>query len=235
VKHPWTKSLLNFFYPNRCPGCGTLLTARELVCEACGEEMVIGQDDYCHVCGKVVCVCKHRSFAYDRAVVCTGYHGCTVPAVIAMKESANTNFAYFTAGILAERIRYSLIYGQPDCVMPVPMHRSKERMRGYNQASLIGRELAALLEIPFRDDVLYKNRTKRAQHTLNAQERARNVGSFGIRNTQVDGLRILLCDDVLTTGSTMNRCAELLKEHGAEAVIAAAAATTIPRKQEEAT
>ncbi len=229
----WTRSLLNFFYPNRCPACDSLISAHALLCEACAEKLLLGQDDYCHLCGKVNCICKHVQYAYDQAVVCSAYAEGTIPAIIALKSSRNTNFAPYAAQILANRLELGIYYKQIDCVMPVPMHSQKQRLRGYNQAALIAKEIARLMERPYREDVLTKGAGKIAQHKLNAAERARNVESFGIRETDLTGMRILLCDDVLTTGNTMNRCAALLKEQSAACVIAAAAATTIPKKQED--
>lgn len=225
------KPLCDLLWPNCCPGCNTVLHPGELVCEICGEHMILPHDAVCHICGKAACVCKKRSFAYDRAVAACKYTDQTVSAVIRMKRSGNTNFAYFSARILADRIRYSLNFGQLDCVMPVPMHPSKERQRGYNQAALIADEIASLLSLPCRKDVLYKNKSRKEQHKLkNPEDRQKNVSSFGIHDIRLDGMRILLCDDVLTTGSTMDRCAALLKQNGASVVVAAAAATTIPKQ-----
>lgn len=224
------KHLSNLLWPNRCPGCNAFLLPEELICEVCGEHMLLAHDAICHVCGKAACVCGKRTYAYDRAVTACRYAEETVPAVVAMKLARNTNFAYFAARILAERLQHSLIYGELDCVMPVPMHPANERRRGYNQAALIAKELARLLELPYREDVLYKEKGLKAQHDLSAEERQKNVSIFKSNETALDGMRILLCDDVLTTGSTMNRCAELLRQNGASAVVIAAAATTIPRE-----
>lgn len=228
MKRTWMNYLIELLFPNRCPGCDAILYPGELVCESCGERMILPHDAVCHTCGKVLCVCKKRSFSYDRAVVACRYRDETVSAIVSMKRSRNTNFARFSARILADRIRYSLNYGTFDCVVPVPMHPSKQRRRGYNQAELIAEEMASLLEIPCRNDILCKDNNRQEQHKLNAEERMRNVSSFGIHDIPLDGMRILLCDDVLTTGSTMNRCAALLKQNGAEAVVIAAAATTVP-------
>lgn len=195
--------------------------------------LLLEQDGYCHDCGKIICRCSYFPHAYDRAVVCSAYKEGTVPAVIALKKSVNTNFAVYAAQILAKRLELGAAYYKKiDCIMPVPMHRSKQRLRGYNQAALIGREIAHLMELPYREDVLLKGRSKLEQHRLSAQERAKNVESFSIRECSLSGMRILLCDDVLTTGNTMHRCAELLKERGASAVIAAAAATSVPKNKE---
>ena len=227
-------SLLNFLLPNRCPGCDAILHAGELLCSECEEKILLPHDDYCHVCGKLLCKCQHHPPVYDMAVVCARYTGepddPAVRAVWALKNSMNTNFAAFTASILAERLRHSLDYGQYDCVTAVPMHRTKQRRRGYNQAGLIGRALAEELRIPYRNDLLCKTRSNIAQHNLTAAERAKNVSTFGVNDVRLDGMRILLCDDVLTTGATLNRCAALLHSSGAAFVTVAVAATT-SRKQ----
>lgn len=224
----WKRSLYELLWPNRCPGCNALIGPHRVVCDACGEQMLIEHDAVCRRCGKVGCICGKKQLAYDRAVAACAYEDKAAAAVIRMKRSANTNFAAFAARILAERIRGSVDIGPIDCVMPVPMHPSKIRRRGYNQAALIAKEIAAELALPYREDVLCKGKTRHAQHELSAAQRAQNVGSFSIRDIPLVGQRILLCDDVLTTGSTMSRCAELLKQNGAAAVIAAAAATTAP-------
>ena len=230
MKSKWTRSLLELLWPNRCPGCNALIGSDKVVCEACGERMLLEHDAVCRRCGKVGCICDKKQLAYDRAVAACAYAEETIPAIIRMKQSQNTNFAEFAARILAERLRHGIDFGEIDCVMPVPMHPSKERLRGYNQAALIARAVAAELSLPCREDVLYKDKVGRAQHELTAAERANNVDSFQIHDIPLDGQRILLCDDVLTTGSTMSRCAALLKQQGAAAVIAAAAATTVPHK-----
>lgn len=224
----WKKHLYSVLFPNRCPGCDTILHPDELVCERCGERMILEHDAVCRTCGKVACVCKTQRFHYDKAFAACRYADETVSAIVRMKLSQNTNFAYFSARILAERIRHSVNLGEPDCVMPVPMHPSKERRRGYNQAALIAQEVGALLSLPCRNDVLFKRKSKTEQHHLNAAQRRENAESFGIRDIPLDGIQVLLCDDVLTTGSTLSYCAALLKQNGASAVIAAAAATTVP-------
>lgn len=225
----WTSSLLNFFYPNRCPACDRILTAHELLCKPCSDALPLSQEQYCRICGKPDCMCRQTALSYDGAVVCSAYTEGTVRAILQLKQSRNTNFAIFAARILAERLHEEHL--QFDCVIPVPMHRSKERMRGYNQATLIAKEIARILELPLYEDILIKHRSAVSQHELTADERAAHLDSFGITAQRLDGLRILLCDDVLTTGNTLNRCAALLKENGAASVYAAVAATTIRKNR----
>lgn len=223
-------SLLNLLLPNRCPGCDAFLHSDELLCPACEEKILLPHDDYCHVCGMLRCKCGTHPPDYDMAVICARYTGepddPAVRAIWELKNSLNTNFAAFAGNMIAQRIRHCPDYGVFDCVTAVPMHRAKLRKRGYNQAELIGRRIAAELTVPYRNDLLRKERSDMAQHSLNASARAANVASFAARDVSLDGMRILLCDDVLTTGATMNRCALLLRSCGASFVTAAAAAAT---------
>lgn len=226
IRNTLTNSLLDFFFPNRCPVCMKLIGKNALLCPECQAEILLDSDKFCTGCGKIPCICQKCRPIYDTAAAACIYpsHG-TSQAVIRLKQGTNINFAFFAAGVLAEKLKNTEIYGNFDCIMPVPMHWIKQHRRGYNQAALIGRELSRLLDVPYREDVLYKQRASE-QHHLTAKERAMNTACFGIRDKRVDGMRIVLCDDVLTTGSTMNRCAQLLKQKGAAAVIAAAAAST---------
>ncbi len=221
-----TASLLNFLYPNRCPCCDDFIQASCRICDQCARETALSPDDYCHFCGKIPCRCKKHKWHYDRAVVCSAYRDGAVKGILHLKTSTNQNFAYHAARVLASALQEDELAATIDCVVPVPMHRSKQRSRGYNQAALIGKEIARILDLPYREDLLFKEESDIEQHTLSAQERERHLEHFGIHPISLDGMRILLCDDVLTTGSTMNRCAALLKQQGASFVIAAAAATT---------
>lgn len=191
--------------------------------------MLLEQNHYCHRCGKVTCICRHKKLYYNRTVIACRYDHAAVPAILKLKTSRNLNFADFSGEILAERFR-NAEYGKADMIIPVPMHPSKERIRGYNQAALIARKMAALLNLPCREDILYKSRSV-SQHMLNAQQRAKNTESFGIHNISVKDMHIILCDDVLTTGNTMNRCAELLISAGAARVTAASAVTAVLRSE----
>lgn len=220
---------LNLLYPNTCPRCQEFLPASQMVCDSCAEKMLLEQDAYCHQCGKINCLCYKRSFAYDKAVVACHYDEITAPAVLELKLSRNTNFAYFSARILAERLQHGSYYqlNQIHCVMPVPMTHAKQRRRGYNQAALIAKELANLLHLPYRENVLQKNKSSVEQHTLTSKERAKNAENFSIQPVSLENTGVLLCDDVLTTGNTLHYCADLLKQQKAAYVIAAAAASTV--------
>lgn len=109
-----------------------------------------------------------------------------------------------------------------DIVIPVPVHPRKEAIRGYNQAFLLAKPLAMEVNRPILKDCLVKSRWTREQNTLSAYERKRNLlGSFKVRKRErILGKRILLIDDIFTTGSTLKVCSETLMKAGAASVTA---------------
>ncbi|HEX4640287.1 MAG TPA: ComF family protein [Chthoniobacterales bacterium] len=112
-----------------------------------------------------------------------------------------------------------------DIIVPVPLHPARERERGFNQAALIAELLATSSAIPARP-VLERIRYTTTQTAYDRAERMENLrGAFRLRkNRDVRGLRVLLIDDVLTTGSTLSECARVLRDAGAASVLAATAA-----------
>ncbi len=108
-----------------------------------------------------------------------------------------------------------------DCVMPVPLHPRRIRERGYNQATLIAEVFAQQTHLPILADALVRARMTESQTSLGAFARRKNVeGAFRARSAPVRGLSILLVDDVCTTGSTLQACADALRESGASQVYA---------------
>jgi len=125
-----------------------------------------------------------------------------------------------------------------DVVVPVPLHRQREQERGYNQAALIAKPLAKRLRLPYRAVLLVRTRARLDKRILSLEGRWASVrGAFATRpGSQVDNQRVLLVDDVLTTGATLEACARVLREAGAKSVIgltvARAASNPIPSSSE---
>jgi ComF family protein len=118
-----------------------------------------------------------------------------------------------------------------DVVVPVPLHPARFRERGYNQAELIARPLARHVGLPCRSFLLVRTRPRPDKLRLTLRERWRSVrGAYAIRQgTRVDNLRVLLVDDVLTTGATLDACSRALKRAGASYVAALTVARVVPR------
>ncbi|GGK72943.1 ComF family protein [Rufibacter glacialis] len=116
-----------------------------------------------------------------------------------------------------------------DVVVPVPLHKSKLRQRGYNQVTGFAQALGQHLEVPLAADVLLKNQASSSQTRKNRQARWEAMQHlYGIQQPwAVEGKHVLLVDDVITTGATIEACAELLLRHGARAVSVASMAYTL--------
>ncbi|MGN0689285.1 MAG: ComF family protein [Oscillospiraceae bacterium] len=165
-----------------------------------------------------------KSLFYDDAHVLFAYGGIVKESILALKEKNGINAAQFYGEKLSERIIASgKIY---DMIVPVPMSKSKKRIRGYNQSFEIAEFIAQKLNIPVVDALIKKENTI-VQHALSKKEREENVkGMFLPSDIYLSENKIILCDDVITTGSTMNECARILKSMGAGYITAVAPATT---------
>lgn len=122
---------------------------------------------------------------------------------------------------LAELVRREGEAMAADVVVPVPLHRDRERERGYNQAALVSKALARQLRLPHKAVLLMRTRPRPDKQVLSLEERWQSVrGAFATRpGSQVDKLRVLLVDDVLTTGATLDACARALLDSGAKSVL----------------
>ncbi|MCB9078708.1 MAG: ComF family protein [Anaerolineaceae bacterium] len=117
---------------------------------------------------------------------------------------------------MAETYRHYQL--KADVIIPVPLHQTRFKERGFNQSALLAKKLGRLVSLPVDTTTLYRTRDTGYQMALKAQQRRQNVaGAFACRG-HLSGLRFLLVDDVCTTGSTLDACAMTLKMSGADSV-----------------
>lgn len=205
-------------YPRRCSGCGRRGT---WVCSRCRADLAPFEPPWCGGCGIPLalgrCRCAELDLAVHGARAAAPFAGWLRGAIHAFKyqdEPARADHLGDELAAVVERL------GGADGLVPVPLHPSRERRRGYNQASLLASRVGALTGIPNLDG-LRRIRSTEHQVGLGAIERLRNVeGAFaiqlGVRSPA--GRRLVLIDDVLTTGSTVNACATELRAAGAAEV-----------------
>jgi ComF family protein len=135
----------------------------------------------------------------------------------AFKYRGVTALAIPLAGLMAEYWARHPV--RADVMVPVPLHKSRLRSRGFNQAAYLARELAMRVDLPLDEEVLVRHRRTAAQVDLGAEERKQNVReAFRCESNGAVGRRVLLIDDVCTTGSTLEACAVALKRGGARSV-----------------
>jgi competence protein ComFC len=174
-------------------------------------------------------------YAFDRVRSWAVYEGALVRAILLLKFENIDPLGDLFARLLAELVTNGGTGFQADVVVPVPLHRQRERERGYNQAALIAKPLAKRLGLPYKSVLLTRIRPRPDKHLLSYEERWESVrGAFATRpGSQVDNLRVLLVDDVVTSGATLDSCAKTLREAGARSVIGLTAARAVLRNATE--
>ncbi len=170
--------------------------------------------------------CRQFPPAYDQALSVGYFEGSLREAIHQFKYRPCKALGKPLAAWVTKNIRP---VSGVDCIMPVPLHVSRLRHRGFNQALLIAHELSTTFSIPLSYHNLRRVRPTRPQVELTGEERIKNVsGAFSLkRSHEVRGRDILLVDDVHTTGATMNECASVLKDAGAARVTALTIARAI--------
>jgi competence protein ComFC len=225
---PYVSALADLFYPQRCAGCDR--RASDLLCRTCFEALPRIGRPVCARCGMptafetFVCdECKGVDFAFESARAPLRYEGVGKEIVHTLKYRGYTRIvgrlaAPLMLGVLDRQDRF-------DAVVPVPLHRARLRRRGFNQAELLARGVAGEINAPVSDTLQVVRRT-RDQVELSAAGRRANVeGAYAARD-RVRG-RVLLIDDVFTTGATMSACAETLLRAGSREVHALSLCRTV--------
>jgi ComF family protein len=179
------------------------------------------------IIGSFVCAnCAHRKLYFDAAISAYRSRGIVRRIVLDFKYGRQVHLRHLLARWLCAAINDERIRGHHfDVIVPVPLHRARERERGFNQAALLADLLSAEMSI-LAKPVLQRVRYTTTQTAFDRAERMENLrGAFRLRkHADVRGLRVLLIDDVLTTGSTVSECARVLKDAGASSVHAVTAA-----------
>jgi competence protein ComFC len=178
-----------------------------------------------------VCSRDEGNYLFERARSWCFYDGALARAILLLKFESIDSLGHLFARNLAGIVRRSGTDFAADVVVPVPLHRQRERERGYNQAALIAKPLARRLGLPYKAVLLTRIRPRPDKHLLTVEERWESVrGAFATRQgSQVDNLRVLLVDDVMTTGATLDACAQALRDAGARSVVGLTVARAIVR------
>ena len=229
-------AITSLLYPPVCAICRANIRAGQHLCNQCDAKAIRIVAPFCQTCsepfegaitGAFTCAnCAHRTIHFDAAVAAYRSRGIVREIVHGFKYERQIYLRHLVARWLYaalddERLRERRF----DIIVPVPLHPTRERERGFNQASLLAESLSAQISTPSQP-LLERIRYTTTQTALDRAERMENLhNAFRLRkNADVRGLRVLLIDDVLTTGSTLSECARVLKRAGATSVHAATAA-----------
>lgn len=223
---------LDRIFPRRCPLCGTALQPNARICGECSDNLEFIKPPVCLHCGRPVfdCACNEEPFIFDRCVSPFVYTKSIRRGMHRFKFNNAPTVASYFARYMAAVVRQQYADEYIDLVTCVPMHPNDLRQRGYNQALLLARETGALLELPVYNNLLRKTEQNSVQHSLTRKERQSNVSGvyrFNSSSLPLNGRTVLLCDDVITTGSTLNECAAVLRSAGAGRVLCVTAAAVV--------
>lgn len=234
--------LLDFVYPQTCPLCQKPLSRVEKeVCEECWNTLASLPAPFCPYC---------KSFLEDSSVLST--HACPhldkpedrrILAAISLgtfddhyqnlihrfKYDKKTPLGKRLARRLGEAVARERGFAGCDFIVPVPLHRARYRERGFNQSEILAKGVSEVANIPLARRILKRKKNTRDQTYLNAQQRAENVrDAFSISQPEiVENKKVILVDDVTTTGATLNECARMLQDSGAKSIFAATLAVVV--------
>lgn len=212
-----------------CPSCLGRLQPLEPVC-ACALCQRPLSAVYQTSAREPLCgVCRRGFNDFDRLRSFGAFDGALRKLIHLLKYSGVVTLATPLAALLGVVVHNEPGLGAVDVVVPVPLHPRRQRARGYNQAECLARKLAGLLALPLDARSLGRSRDTASQTGLTPRQRRENVrGAFAVRpRSQLDAKRILLVDDVCTTGATLNACAHTLKRAGASEVQAVTLARVV--------
>ena len=218
--------LLDMIYPKRCPVCHEVLKDRnQLLCRKCAGKLRPFSGSLCMKCGKPVgqeeeyChSCRNGSHYFTEGRSIFPYEEIWRQSLVRFKYYGCREYGAFYAKAMSVYGRKCLERWKPQMIVPVPLHPSKKRRRGFNQAECLAEQLSLYTGIPWEAGLVCKIRNTRSQKKLDAVQRRNNLRSAYHVTRQIPGIPVLVVDDVYTTGSTMDAMAMCLLEAGAQAV-----------------
>ncbi|MCK9614740.1 MAG: ComF family protein [Candidatus Omnitrophica bacterium] len=192
---------IEFIYPPLCPFCSNRLTNKK---------------------EKICAKCLKKKFPYEKLICITKYKNPVVDLIHSFKYK---NYDFLVELFASLMIKHLTRIGFEPCgydiITAVPLYKTKLRDRGYNQAGLLAQYLANYFKICFKDDIIYATRESSSQAKLDKISRLKNLKGAFSAQAGLENKKVILVDDIFTTGSTVKECAYALKEKGAAITVIA--------------
>lgn len=265
MKYYQKDAILDIIYPAHCPVCGQILSVPKhrlslalpsrihlppiqgLICKPCFYRLPFVLDQFCIICGRPLenpladrCDdCRRYPHAFSESRAVFSYKGSVQQALFQLKYRGRKEYVRFFAAAMSYYLA-SWIYSRSiTAIVPIPLHKSRLKVRGYNQAAEIAVRLGEHIKIPVYQDLLIRKKATTAQKDLNRTQRMENLSHAFCINPKYLGQaddgncfpsltheHILLLDDIYTTGSTVDAAATVLTNAGCPSVFAATVAVT---------
>lgn len=219
---------LDLLFPRRCPICGQIVIPKEgLICPACVRKLSWVREPVCKSCGKEIlsgtaeycpdCTAHPRSFSHGMALF--NYNEVSAPSLAMIKYHNRREYLDFYAKAVYKRYEKTIARLSPDRIIPVPVHKSRLKKRGFNQTEEFGKRLSGYTKIPMASGFLIRSKKTVPQKDLGPALRLKNLEqAFFCKKLPSGVKKVLLIDDIYTTGSTAEACSRALKKAGAEHV-----------------
>ncbi len=223
----WSR-LADLLYPRCCPFCGSLLPFGEMAaCRTCMTKVKVVEPPCCLRCGKSIesedleyCQdCLRLPKSYVRGFPVFEYSGGIKRGIYDFKYKNQRSYGQFFADCMYAKYKKELTSLQLDGLIPVPIHKKKRKLRGFNQTELMAKCLGKHLQVPVYAKLLKRVINTNPQKELNDKARMKNLkNAFIIGKNKLELKRVLIVDDIYTTGATIEACTKVLLEHGIEEV-----------------
>lgn len=224
------RHLTDFLYPASCLFCREEVLNFESICAKCWNQLPFIREPHCSICsyslkGAIyeedpICFrCRSNKPNYDFAYSLLEFNKFSQHLIHGLKFYDRHEYSQIFAKLILARFKNHI--SDSDIIVPVPMHKIKRLIRLYNHSQILAMDIGHLLEKKNYSDILIKSKHTRSQSSLGQKVRAKNlIGSIKVQNNhKIKGKKILLVDDVITTGATIDLCARELKKSGAKNVI----------------
>jgi len=221
---------LGLLYPKRCVVCDKVLSKLEKevgICKKCSKSVKLIGSDYCMKCGvpmrdksQVYCInCKDGAHVFDQSKAVFRYTGNMKNSMYRFKYANRRNYARCYAKFAVKQYGQWIRAKNIEAIIPVPMYEKKKRKRGYNQAEVFARALSELTRIPTMDKIVRRDVNTTAMKQLNRVKRKKNLlKAFILEENVVQFRKVLIVDDIYTTGTTIDEVAKVLKAGGVDEV-----------------
>lgn len=220
--------IIDLLFPRRCPVCGGIVMPKgELICPGCVKKLSFVKEPACKKCGKEIaigevefcfdCTRHRRSFEYAKALI--NYDETARLSMSMVKYKNKREYLDFYTEAISLRYGKAIRRMNAQALVPVPVHPSRLRTRGFNQAGLLALGIGRQLHMPVCPEMLVRRKKTEPQKQLNAKERLANLEEAFAPGKVLQGVKtVILVDDIYTTGSTVEACTRALFRGGIKKV-----------------
>lgn len=208
---PFVPFVLNLIYPPTCGICGKL--EPDFLCKKCEKQLESQAKFQIQENEKINNYFQEHLYIFE-------YQGMIRKMILNYKFNDKPYLYKTIVNFLLKNEKFFQILKSYDTIIPVPISRKRRKERGYNQSELIAKEIAKKIEIDYNNQCLFKTKNIIEQSKLNREERQKNIqGVYELHNQEMlENKKILLLDDIYTTGSTVNECSKTLKQSGTKKI-----------------